>query len=127
MEQPELPAEVAWGEQTRAWWASLGSVPGVDGWTSADWQFALDTALLHDAVWNGGELKYLQELRQREQALGITPAARPEKNTVEVAVEKVTETPLQRITERRVERRGIESKPAADVPARPSGKRNGKT
>ena len=75
MEQPELPSEVVWSERTRAWWASLGSVPGVDGWNGADWQFALDTALLHDAVWNGGELKYLQELRQREQALGITPAA----------------------------------------------------
>ena len=106
MEQPKLPSGVSWGERTRAWWASLASVAGVDGWTSADWQFAMDTALVHDAVWNGGEL----ELRQREQALGITPAARPAKSSVEVAVEKVTETPLQRITERRIERRNNASR-----------------
>ena len=110
MEQPKLPSGVSWGERTRAWWASLASVAGVDGWTSADWQFAMDTALVHDAVWNGGELKYIQELRQREQALGITPAARPAKSSVEVAVEKVTETPLQRITERRIERRNNASR-----------------
>ncbi|MBF9710201.1 hypothetical protein IHQ75_04360 [Bifidobacterium dentium] len=117
MEQPQLPSEVNWGEQTLSWWASLASVVGVDGWTAADWQFAMDTALVHDAVWNGGELKYMQELRQREQALGITPAARLTKSSVEVAVEKVTETPLQRITERRIERRNASRKSTTDVSA----------
>ena len=120
MAKPDLPDGVEWGDRTAAWWGALDTVPGVDTWSAADWGFALDTALVHRAVWVEGDLSQLKELRMREQALGITPAARKATPTTEAVIEKVTETPLQRITERRIERRSLESKPAADIPAPPA-------
>ena len=121
MTRPELPTGIEWGDRTPAWWKSLDTVPGVDTWSDADWGFALDTALVHRAVWMDGDLSQLKELRMREQSMGITPSARKTSN--EVAVEKIIETPLQRIVERRVERKGIEeSKPASNV-STPSSKR----
>lgn len=113
--KPSLPDDLGTSERVKTWWDALDSVAGSDKWTDADWAFALDTALLVHAVWADGELKWMQELRQREQALGITPAARKTSPTTEVAVEKVIETPLQRITERRIERRSLEGKSNADV------------
>lgn len=120
MAKPDLPDGIEWGNRTTAWWNALDTVPGVDTWSAADWGFALDTALVHRAVWVDGDLSQLKELRMREQALGITPAARKATPTTEAVIEKVTETPLQRITERRIERRSLESKPAADIPAPPA-------
>lgn len=125
MAKPPLPDGIEWGDRTAAWWESLASIPGTDAWTDADWQYAMDTALIHRAVWQDGDLTQLKELRMREQSMGISPAARPAKPTTEAVIEKVTETPLQRITERRIERRSIESQSAADVlpPAARRGKR----
>nr|DAL98449.1 MAG TPA: hypothetical protein [Caudoviricetes sp.] len=128
MVKPPLPGDIKWGDRTAAWWDALDTVPGVDTWSAADWGFALDTALVHRAVWVDGDLSQLKELRMREQALGITPAARKATPTTEAVIEKVTETPLQRITERRIERRSVEGKPTADVstpPARRGSRRRG--
>lgn len=122
MAKPTLPDGIEWGDRTAAWWESLDSIPGTSEWTDADWQYAMDTALVHRAVWLDGYLIQLKELRMREQSMGISPAARPAKPTTEAVIEKVTETPLQRITERRIERRSIESKSNADIPA-PSARR----
>lgn len=127
MAKPDLPDGIEWGDRTAAWWNALDTVPGADTWSAADWGFALDTALVHRAVWVDGDLSQLKELRMREQALGITPAARKAAPTTEAVIEKVTETPLQRITERRIERRSLEGKPTADVstpPARRGGRKH---
>ncbi len=120
MAKPDLPDGIEWGGRTAAWWNALDTVPGADTWTAADWGFALDTALVHRAVWVDGDLSQLKELRMREQSMGISPAARPAKPTTEAVIEKVTETPLQRITERRIERRSLESQSNADVSASPA-------
>lgn len=121
--KPSLPDALGTSERVKAWWDALDSVSGSDKWTDADWSFALDTSLLVHAVWAEGELKWMQELRQREQSLGITPAARPAKPTTEAVIEKVTETPLQRITERRIERRSVESKSDSNVRSSPARRR----
>lgn len=123
MKKPSLPSDLAASKRTSAWWESLDNVDGSDKWTDADWAFALDTALLVNAVWDSGELKWMQELRQREMALGITPAARPSKPTTEAVIEKVTETPLQKITERRIERRSVEGQSTPDIRSSSSGRR----
>lgn len=120
MAKPDLPDGIEWGDRTAAWWNALDTVPGSDTWTAADWQYAMDTALVHRAVWQDGDLAQLKELRMREQSMGISPAARPVKPTTEAVIEKVTETPLQRITERRIERRSLESQSNADVSASPA-------
>jgi hypothetical protein len=43
--------------------------------TEADWDFLLDTALLHSEMWNG-ETKLAAEIRLRVSAFGSTPEAR---------------------------------------------------
>jgi plasmid maintenance system antidote protein VapI len=43
--------------------------------TDSDWDFLLDTALLHSEMWNG-ETKLAAEIRLRVSAFGSTPEAR---------------------------------------------------
>lgn len=86
VEQPELPdfdvqIEVdgdlvsqafVWPEATRRWWATWGAEPMAADFTATDWDFLLDTALLHAKVWGAGELKLLAELRLRVAKVGAT-------------------------------------------------------
>lgn len=60
-----------WPPATEAWWKSWADEPMSADFRSTDWQFLMDTALLHAAVWRG-ELKYLGELRLRVAKLGAT-------------------------------------------------------
>jgi len=43
--------------------------------TESDWDFLLDTALLHTQMWNG-DTKLAAEIRLRVSAFGSTPEAR---------------------------------------------------
>lgn len=74
--KPKLPPIEELSPVTKAWWASLDPTSGVcKTWTTEDWWFALDTALIHSQVW-GGNTDLAAELRQRLQALGVTASAR---------------------------------------------------
>lgn len=85
--KPELPAErktmlkngdviiVAIGDETKDWWQRITTMPHCVLWQDSDWQFALDTAKVHDAAQNGS-MPALSELRQREKMLGTTWEAR---------------------------------------------------
>lgn len=74
-DQPPLPRPpkwlVAWPAQTRRWWAVWAASPQAEHFSSTDWDFLLDTALLHATVWQG-EVKQLPELRLRVAKLGAT-------------------------------------------------------
>ncbi|MGV7802836.1 phage terminase small subunit [Mycobacterium kansasii] len=84
--QPELPefdvqVEVdgaivsqafIWPPATRRWWETWGAEPMAADFTATDWDFLLDTALLHARVWAEGDLKLLPELRLRVAKLGAT-------------------------------------------------------
>ena len=84
--QPELPefdvqVEVdgdlvaqrfEWPAATRRWWLVWGSEPMAQDFTATDWDFLLDTALLHAKVWGKGDLKLLPELRLRVAKMGAT-------------------------------------------------------
>ena len=84
--QPELPAfdvqvedggelisqAFVWPEATRRWWATWGAEPMAQDFTATDWDFLLDTALLHAKVWGAGDLKLLSELRLRVAKMGAT-------------------------------------------------------
>lgn len=86
VEQPELPefdvlVEVdgelvsqrfVWPEATRRWWATWGAEPMAQDFTATDWDFLLDTALLHAKVWGEGALRLLPELRLRVAKMGAT-------------------------------------------------------
>ena len=65
-----------WPAVTRDWWIQWGDHPMADTFTHSDWQFLLDTALLHAAVWGAGDLRLLPELRLRVAKYGVTPEDR---------------------------------------------------
>lgn len=84
--QPELPEfdvqvtvdgetlsqTFVWPDATRRWWETWGAEPLAEDFTATDWDFLLDTALLHAKVWGAGELKLLPELRLRVAKMGAT-------------------------------------------------------
>lgn len=61
-----------WPDATRRWWATWGAEPMAQDFTATDWDFLLDTALLHARVWGAGDLKLLPELRLRVAKMGAT-------------------------------------------------------
>ncbi|MFC8658100.1 hypothetical protein ACFUCT_23310 [Streptomyces parvus] len=84
-EAPELPdfhverdgelVEFVWPARTREWWQMWRDSPQADHFGSSDWQFLLDTALIHARLWRG-EVSAAPELRLRVAAFGATPADR---------------------------------------------------
>jgi hypothetical protein len=72
--QPDLP-EAEWPPVTREWWCMWGGSPLSAEFTSTDWAFLLDTALLHAQLW-GGNMSVAAELRLRVAKFGATPEDR---------------------------------------------------
>lgn len=72
---PKLPAtkpgDPSWPTATRVWWKSITQMPHCTLWSGADWQFALDSALVA-AQFHRGDIKAATELRQREKVMGTT-------------------------------------------------------
>ena len=74
-ERPNLPDDVDWPEQTRAWWDMWAESPLSEHFMSTDWSFLLDTARLHAEFWQG-DAKAAPELRLRVAKFGATPEDR---------------------------------------------------
>lgn len=74
-EQPFLPSEVPWPDPTLRWWQMWADSPQSDNFGPTDWDFLMDTALLHAEVWSGN-LDRLSELRIRVAKFGATPEDR---------------------------------------------------
>lgn len=70
-EQPELPDQYDWPEPTRAWWDNWAKAPQAEHFMQTDWDFLLDTALVHAEVWSGNNER-AGELRLRVSKLGAT-------------------------------------------------------
>ena len=60
-----------WHERTRQWWDMWGESPLSEDFTAADWEFLLDTAVLHTQFWRG-DVKVAAELRLRVAKFGQT-------------------------------------------------------
>lgn len=89
--RPELPdgRRVEWSEQgagrraeqqplqpmTHVWWERISGMPHCVLWSDADWQYAVTTAMIADAVFSG-DVRLGGELRMRERVLGTTRDAR---------------------------------------------------
>lgn len=73
--QPDLPDEIPWPEATQRWWAMWATAPQADDFGPTDWDFLIDTALIHADVWSGN-LDRLNELRIRVAKFGATPEDR---------------------------------------------------
>lgn len=85
VEQPDLPtimieddgnlSEFVWPDVTREWWKMWVDSPLSADFTSTDWSFLLDTAVLHARFWQG-DYKVAGELRLRVAKVGATPEDR---------------------------------------------------
>lgn len=68
---PDLPFGIDWPDQTRIWWDHWRRSPQAQTFTATDWDFLLDTAMLHASFW-GGNASVAPELRLRVSKLGAT-------------------------------------------------------
>src|SRR5688572_29418053 len=83
--QPELPTihveedgdlvAFTWPAVTQAWWRMWAESPLSAEFTSSDWSFLLDTAILHARLWSG-QTAAAAELRLRVAKFGATPEDR---------------------------------------------------
>jgi len=71
---PELPA-FAWHERTVAWYDTWRRSPMAATFIDADWDFLIDTAMLHSEMWNGSS-GLAAEIRLRVGKLAGTPEDR---------------------------------------------------
>jgi hypothetical protein len=71
--RPTLPTGTS--QQTRAWWDRVTKAPHCILWRDGDWQFALDTARIHNGF-IAGDMARAAELRIRENQMGTTLDAR---------------------------------------------------
>lgn len=84
-EPPELPTlkvkvegdlvEMPWPDRTLDWWDMWKASPQAEHFSSTDWDFLLDTALVHARFWSG-DLSAAGELRLRVAKFGATPEDR---------------------------------------------------
>ena len=72
---PELPGGIKWPMPTLAWWETWRTSPQASSFTQTDWDFLVDTALLHARFWEG-DVKVAGELRLRVAKFGATPEDR---------------------------------------------------
>lgn len=107
----DLPDNIDWPERTREWWQKWVEAPIVKGWTPLQWEFLLDTALLHATVWGSGDMSKLSELRTRTTLLGGLPGQEPAaklpkagKKGSAVSAATAESTPLDELAKRRKSR-----------------------
>lgn len=75
-DQPPLPSEYDWPQRTVDWWDMWGNSELARTFSANDWDFLLDTALLHAAAWGDGNMSAMAELRLRVAKFGATPEDR---------------------------------------------------
>jgi len=71
-----LPKHEQWHPRTRDWWRTWRESPQAQSFTSTDWDFLLDTALMHHTMWSQGRWEFASELRLRAAKFGATPEDR---------------------------------------------------
>lgn len=64
-----------WPGATRRWWDTWRRSPMAQTFTDTDWDFLMDTALLHAELWAGNGA-VASELRLRVAKFGATPEDR---------------------------------------------------
>ena len=72
---PDLP-DIEWHPQTLRWWSNWINTPLSADFGDTDWDFLLDTALMHNAMWTKGRWELAAEVRLRVAKFGATPEDR---------------------------------------------------
>lgn len=76
---PELPnvlEDDSWHPRTLAWWDTWRRSPQAQTFLATDWEFLIDTALMHHTMWSKGRWEFAAELRLRAAKFGATPEDR---------------------------------------------------
>jgi hypothetical protein len=76
---PPLPEDALpepWHPRTLAWWDTWRRSPQATTFIATDWDFLLDTALMHHTMWSKGRWEFASELRLRAAKFGATPEDR---------------------------------------------------
>lgn len=73
--EPDESGPRRWPAMTRRWWSRWRKSPQAQTFTETDWDFLLETALIHRAF-AMGDLKQAAELRLRVAKFGATPEDR---------------------------------------------------
>lgn len=71
-----LPDEESWHPMTVRWWETWRRSPQSQTFVATDWDFLLDTALLHHVMWTKGRWEFASEVRLRAAKYGATPEDR---------------------------------------------------
>jgi hypothetical protein len=89
---PKTGVVMDWHPATTRWWNHWRKSPQATRMlTQPDWDFLLDTALMHHWMWTRGNFELAAEVRQRVQQFGATPEAR-QRLRVDVTVDRPTPT-----------------------------------
>jgi hypothetical protein len=97
---PALPSG-DWPDRTKSWWKTWRTSPMAQTFGQTDWDFLLDTALLHAEMWNGN-LSVAAELRIRMAKFGATPEDRMRlKISIDTEADAAKETVQAMPTDRR--------------------------
>jgi hypothetical protein len=78
---PELPDGVlpdgeTWHARTLAWWDTWRRSEQSRSFLATDWDFLIDTALMHHTMWTRARWEFAGELRLRAGKFGATPEDR---------------------------------------------------
>jgi hypothetical protein len=78
---PDLPEGVlpkgdTWHTRTVTWWTTWRRSPQAQTFIATDWDFLIDTALMHHTMWQEGRWEFASELRLRAAKYGATPEDR---------------------------------------------------
>jgi hypothetical protein len=76
---PPLPEDALpepWHPRTLAWWDTWRRSAQATTFIATDWDFLLDTALMHHTMWSKGRWEFASELRLRAAKFGATPEDR---------------------------------------------------
>lgn len=65
-----------WHPRTVDWWAMWSRSELAKDFTATDWSFLIDTALMHNAMWQKGQWTLAAEVRLRVAKFGATPEDR---------------------------------------------------
>ncbi len=127
-EPPELPdfrvhdgeelVEYQWPERTREWWGRWRNSAQAEHFSSTDWEFLLDTALLHARLWSG-ETTVAAELRLRGAKFGATVEDRARFRMQFAAADEADAQRPTPVGKSARERRGAHMGVVRDLPAKP--------
>lgn len=67
-----LPLEESWHPQTVRWWNTWRRSPQAALFLETDWDFLLDTAAMHHAMWTRHRWDFASEVRLRTAKFGAT-------------------------------------------------------